>query len=179
MFSNIPQNERNTISVANLNMRTTSSVEAMNSVIQRSFRTNPHIYQFIENLRLHESIKSTDLYQLTLGSITNPKLISKRAEDRKRDDKIRICSEKLQNGDISVAEFLKLMANQNSLLGGAYYIFAYWRTSFRKLITFFSIVHTAKNTLNKVSEKSKTAMKKKKKKKDVIKIALPVFPSTR
>lgn len=31
------QNERNTISVADANMRTTSSVEAMNSAIQRPF----------------------------------------------------------------------------------------------------------------------------------------------
>lgn len=122
MFSNIPQNERNTISVANLNMRTTSSVEAMNSVIQRSFRTNPHIYQFIENLRLHESVKSTDLYQLTLGSITNPKLKKKRAEDQMRDEKIRMCTDKLQNGNISIAEFLRLMANENSLSSGGAYI---------------------------------------------------------
>lgn len=94
-------------------MRTTSSVEAMNSVIQRSFPTNPHIFKFIDNLRLFESIKSSDLYQLTLGDITNQTLLRKRALDRERDSKIKVLSEKLQIGVITVAEFLELMADLN------------------------------------------------------------------
>lgn len=102
-------------------MRTTSSVEALNSVIQRSFPTNPNIFKFIENLRLHESIKSTDLYKLECGNVPDQQLQRKRAEDRKREDKIKMCSEMLKDGEISVAEFLKMMANRNLDLTGRTY----------------------------------------------------------
>lgn len=104
-------------------MRTTSSVEAMNSVIQRQFPTNPHIFKFIENLKLHESIKSTDLYQLGQGTSPNEKMQRKRAEDRVRDDKIKFWSEKLKNGEITVAVFLKSMATESgSQSSGVYFI---------------------------------------------------------
>ncbi|XP_031626897.1 uncharacterized protein LOC116343127 [Contarinia nasturtii] len=84
----LKQNERNTISVADLNMRTTSSLEGMNSVIQNSFSSNQNIYSFIEQLRLHESIKSSDLYQLSRSEITNKQLERRRTEDKVRDEKI-------------------------------------------------------------------------------------------
>lgn len=108
-YNNLPKNERNNISVADLNMPTTSSVEAVNSLIQRSFPKKTNIFKFIEHLKLFESIKSTDLYQLAQGEITSQKLERKRAEDKQRENRIIVCSDKLKNGDISVVEFLKLV----------------------------------------------------------------------
>lgn len=99
-------------------MRTTSSIEAMNSVIQRSFPSNTHIFKFVESLRLHESIKSSNLYQLSLGDISNQQLLRRRALDRERDEKIKIFSEKLKDGVISTAEFLKSMTESNEYLTG-------------------------------------------------------------
>lgn len=103
------QNERNTISVAELDMRTTSVLEAMHSVIQRTFPTNPHIFKFIENLKLHEAKKSSDLYQTTQG---NDRIQQIRAEDRERAQKIKECTEKLKDELISVAKFLDLVSKK-------------------------------------------------------------------
>lgn len=103
------QNERNTISVADAHMRTTSLVESMNSVIQRSFPPKPHWYKFVECLRLHEAIKSTDLYQMSSGDINNPKLQQIRAKDKERKEKIQLLLNKLNMEEIDVAEFLEQM----------------------------------------------------------------------
>lgn len=107
------QNERNTISVADANMNTTSLVEAMNSVIQRSFPPNPHWYKFVESLKLHEAIKSTDLFQIASGQITNPKLQQIRAEDIQRKEKIGFLSNKLNLEEITAAEFLEQMCDSS------------------------------------------------------------------
>lgn len=111
----ISQNERNTISVMDLNMRTTSSVEALNSVIQRSFPGQTTIFRFIESLRLHESIKSSDLYQLSLGEISNKIMERRRALDRHRDVKIKRLTTQLKNGEISVNVFLEAMSEKDVL----------------------------------------------------------------
>lgn len=104
-------------------MRTTSSVEPVNSVIQRSFPKKTNIFKFIEHLKLFESIKSTDLYQLAQGEITSQKLERKRAEDKQRENRIIVCSDKLKNGDISVVEFLKLVSKKaNFPAVGTYFI---------------------------------------------------------
>lgn len=105
---NILQNEKNTISVAGLDMRTTSVLEAMHSVIQRTFPQKTHIFKFIENLKLHEATKSTDLYRLSKGD----QIQQKRAEDKERAQKIEKCTEDLERGTITVARFLDLMSKK-------------------------------------------------------------------
>lgn len=87
-------------------MRTTSLVEAMNSVIQRSFPAKTHMFKFAESLRLHEAMKSTDLYQISSGHITNSKLQQIRAADKQRNDRINLLSEMLKSEQISTEEFL-------------------------------------------------------------------------
>lgn len=94
-----------------LSMRTTSVLEAMHSVIQRTFPIHPHIFKFIENLRLHEAKKATDLYHL---SEKDAKIQQIRAEDRERAEKLRKCTEDLENGLISVENFLDLMSQTKS-----------------------------------------------------------------
>lgn len=114
-----PQNERNTISVADLRMRTTSSVEGINSVIQRHFPQKPDIFHFVENLKMHESIKSSDLHRLFLKK----RQVRKRKEDEEREERIQICSEHLKNGEISAMQFLKLLANQKAFSSFRTYYF--------------------------------------------------------
>lgn len=113
------QNKRNTISIANLDNRTTSPLEGINSYIQRTFPTNTTIFQFVDSLKLHETRKSTDLYQLSTGSITNPEL-KRRAIDQERDEKIKYFSQKLKTGKISIASFLISMADRDLLPPGPY-----------------------------------------------------------
>lgn len=89
-------------------MRTTSQVEAINSSIQRSFPSNTNIFKFIRNLQLFDCIKSSDLYALHLNEI----LKKKRLEDQQRDEKIKLCTASLKDGEITVPEFLRLMAHK-------------------------------------------------------------------
>lgn len=87
-------------------MRTTSVLEGMHSVIQRTFPTKPHILKFIESLRLHEATKSSDLIQLLKGNIIQ----QIRAEDRERAQKIKKFTEDLEAELISVEIFLDKMS---------------------------------------------------------------------
>lgn len=96
-------------------MRTTSPLEAVNSVIQRSFPEQTNIFKFTESLKLYESIKATDLYQLAKKEINSPHLERKRREDRQRDEKIRMWSAYLTNNIITVAKFLDEMSTKEVL----------------------------------------------------------------
>lgn len=109
------QNKRNTISVAELNMRTTSSVESVNSIVQRSFPDRTNIFKFVESLKLFETIRSTDLHQLSKGEIRTPQLERKRAEDRARDEKIKRLSMSLKQKKIPIAEFLEEICTKDIL----------------------------------------------------------------
>lgn len=91
-------------------MRTTSSIEALNSTIQRTFPDSSNIFKFIQNLSLFDAIKSSDLYQLTLETGMNAK--KKRFDDQQRHEKIDFCSKCLKNEELNVFEFLSLMADK-------------------------------------------------------------------
>lgn len=70
-------------------MRTTSSIESLNSVIQRKFPKNKNIYSFIESLRLEDAIKTSDFYQILAGNISNQQLQKRRLSDQYRGEKIQ------------------------------------------------------------------------------------------
>ncbi|XP_055307903.1 uncharacterized protein LOC129572024, partial [Sitodiplosis mosellana] len=114
------QDARNTISVIDLNMRTTSSLEALNSIIQRTFPGQTTIFKFVESLKLLESIKSSDLHQLTSGFISNQQLERRRRADKHRNDKINHFTGLLTNKEISVAVFLESMSGKDVLPTIAY-----------------------------------------------------------
>lgn len=94
-------------------MRTTSSHESLNSQIQRMLPQTTNLYKFAESLQLHESIKSSDLHQLSTGNITNGLMEKRRAEDKARDVKIKLLTEKLRLRKISALGFLKSMSTSN------------------------------------------------------------------
>lgn len=93
-------------------MRTTSLVEAMNSVIQRTFPPKTYWYKFVESLKLHEAMKSTDLYQISSDQIENPKLKQVRAEDKRRAEKIDTLSAQLELEEITAFQFLEKMSEK-------------------------------------------------------------------
>lgn len=98
-------------------------MESINSTIQRQFPAQTNIFKFAQQLRLYESIRSFDLYQISTGMITNRKLVWKRKEDREREEKIIFFTEKLKNGVISIAEFLEAMACKDVLPAEGYKVF--------------------------------------------------------
>lgn len=96
-------------------MRTTSSLEGVNSVIQKSFPARTTIFKFAESLRLYEAMKSTDLYQISTGEINTPQLQRRRTADRERNEKIEFLTKEFNNGNISVADFLVSMSDKDIL----------------------------------------------------------------
>lgn len=96
-------------------MRTTSLVESINSVLQRSFPDPTQIFKFIEQLKLFDTIKSTDLHQISTGLIIKSSLQQKRAADRKRDEQIQQCTNDLKSNAISVGKFLEQVSIKDVL----------------------------------------------------------------
>lgn len=96
-------------------MRTTSSVEGMNSCVQDDLPKHTDIFRFIASLKLFESEKSSELHFLSLEKNLKRQLQRKRPEDRIRDAQIKANTELLQNGEISVGEFLKAMSKKELL----------------------------------------------------------------
>lgn len=135
------QNDRNPLSVFELNMRTTSPVESINSYIQRTFPGQTNIFKFVDNLKLHETTKASDLFQLSINEISSKQLKMKRKEDQKRQNKINVLTEHLKSGEISAAIFLESMSVKKILpstgtffLNLSHMIFTY---------NIFSLPHTA------------------------------------
>lgn len=104
-------------------MRTTSSLESMNSQIGRSFPRHPNIFKFIECLKQHEYTKATIMKKLITNCPKN-QMNRKHQEDKERDEKIRHFSSLFAKKKIGIGMFLEAMANKKILpLNGAYTIY--------------------------------------------------------
>lgn len=99
----------NTISVAYLNMRTTSSVESLNAEIGRSFPKRGNIFGFIHNLKLFDYGKVYDMRRLLI-EIPRGQLNRKHKKDRKRDEKISHFTSLLSKNAITPDEFLNVVS---------------------------------------------------------------------
>lgn len=100
-------------------MRTTSSVESLNSTIGRSFPKHPSILKFVEHLKLHEFGKYCDLLNLSKPDLPSKQLEKqlnrKRKIDREREEKIVFFTKKLKTKEIGPSEFLDAMATKEIL----------------------------------------------------------------
>lgn len=111
----LKQNKKNSLSVSGLNMKTTSSVESVNSAMGRSFPKHPHLFKFIDFLKYHEFSKVLDLQDLKRGDIPKNQFERKRERDRMRDEKIKHFSAELEAKSIDVSRFLEIMATKEIL----------------------------------------------------------------
>lgn len=96
-------------------MRTTSSIESLNSVLGRSFPQHPHIFKFIDHLKLHEFSKYCALLELLKPNIPPEQLNRKRKIDQEREEKIVFFTKKLKTNEILPSEFLDAMAIKDIL----------------------------------------------------------------
>lgn len=104
------QNEKNSLSVANLNVRTTSSLESFHRSLNRSMAKHGTFYVFLEGLKLNESDKSNNMYNLIHNNLPESHLQRRHAEDQKREEYIRQFSADLKNGNLTTMTFLEAMA---------------------------------------------------------------------
>lgn len=93
-------------------MRTTSSLESLNADLVRKFPNHPHLFKFMDHLKLHEYSKFLDLNSL-MNDEASPEC--KRARDIERDQKIKYFSDQLSEKKIDIQIFLEAMANRNIL----------------------------------------------------------------
>lgn len=95
-------------------MRTTSSLESMNSVLGRGCWKHPQMFKFIDHIRKHEFKKSLDLLNLYKND-GNHDFKRKRKLDKEREEKISHFTSQLQKGKINVQDFLEAMSDRNVL----------------------------------------------------------------
>lgn len=112
IFFHILQNHRHSLSVHSLDMRTTSSVESMHGVFSKHFPKHPNIFDFIANLRQHESTITDKIEQLVDDDGPSQMIHEK---DRIRDEKINRYSKLLRNKSISFKQFLSEMSKESEI----------------------------------------------------------------
>lgn len=111
VFFNNTQIHTDSLSVANLPMRTTSFLEGFNSVLNRTIAANPNFYYFVERLQNHESRKADEMSNLVHDPLPKNQFRPKHKKDQERDMKIKHNTELLCAGKLSVAGFLEAMAS--------------------------------------------------------------------
>lgn len=98
--------------MAGLNMRTTSSIESMNSQLRRSFPKHGSIWKFVEQLKYHEFSKATEMIKLTEAEVTEQQLGRKIKKDKEREVKIKFFTKLLKKNEISIDEFIEAMGGK-------------------------------------------------------------------
>lgn len=97
-------------------MRTTSSLESLNSQLSRSFPKHGSIWKFIEQLKSHEFMKATEMTKL-MHSNAPTQNQRKRKKDKEREAKIDFFMNMLDANEISPGLFLEAMGNRIILPG--------------------------------------------------------------
>lgn len=90
-------------------MRTTSSLEAMNAVLRRTFPNHPHVFKFIDRLKIHEFSKYLEMLE-AVRSIGVGSVVRKKKKDQIRDNKINCLTLALKIKNLTPGEFLKSMS---------------------------------------------------------------------
>lgn len=97
-------------------MRTTSSLEALNSAMGRSFPKHPHIFRFIDRLRLFDLSKSINMLDLIRNNSINEQHKRKRQRDQQREEKIQHFTNELKTSEsMTPGLFLEAMACKDVL----------------------------------------------------------------
>lgn len=96
-------------------MRTTSSLESVNSTLGRSFPKHPHIFRFIDRLRLYEFSKLLNMLDLVKNEDPDQQFQRKRQRDKEREAKIQFFTKACMENGVNWGEFLDAMANKDVL----------------------------------------------------------------
>lgn len=93
-------------------MRTTSSLESLNATLRRSFPMHPHIYKFMDRLKVHEYSKMMDMFEALRSNQPDVQLHRRKKKDQLRDEKIKQLTSQLKSDtNMSPSLFLREMAS--------------------------------------------------------------------
>lgn len=101
-------NEKHSNSVFGIWMRTTSPLEAFNSVLNRSLPKHANFFKFLEGLKNHEFTKAVDMRNAI--NEPEPEVKRKRKRDQLREDRISKYSGLLKAKKIKIDEFFEEVA---------------------------------------------------------------------
>lgn len=130
---------KNPLSLCNVPMRTTSSVESLHSKNHKIFPKHPHIFKFMECLKELENEKTQDMRRLMTG-MPPGQLERRHKKDRDREDRIRYFTEQFQLNNINEIEFLRGVAIRKSLLSQGTLSYKFSDTFFESYSS-FSMLH--------------------------------------
>lgn len=94
-------------------MRTTSSLESFNAVLNKSIAKRANLFKFIPRLRLHESRKADEMYHLAHDILSPVQFMRRKKKDQIRDEKIKHLTSKYLEGNITnqkIQSFLEEVA---------------------------------------------------------------------
>lgn len=92
-------------------MRTTSSLEGFNSILNRTIAKHSNFYRFVERLRIHESRRADEMINLVRDQSSKKHLEPRHKKDQDRDQKIKHHTSLLCNNKVSIADFLNAMTS--------------------------------------------------------------------
>lgn len=95
-------------------MRTTSSVESFNHVLNQSISKRPNFFKFVQMLRFVESQKTDEMFDLANNTIP-AHLERRKKRDQEREKKIRALTQDLKRRmtDEKIKSFLIQVAEEN------------------------------------------------------------------
>lgn len=83
----------------------------MNAVLRRICPDHPHLFKFIDRLRLHEFSKSIDMLEAVRSNAPVERLHRRRLQKiKQRDQKIKELTSELVNKNLTPAAFLEIIA---------------------------------------------------------------------
>lgn len=97
-------------------MRTVSSLESFHSGLNRSMVKKGHFFKFVVGLKLHESRKADNMFNLVHGKMPNNQLHPKHPWDQERDNKIKHFIKLLCDKKLSIKGFLQGMASDKNCM---------------------------------------------------------------
>lgn len=107
------QHKTNSLSVANLPMRTTSSLECFHSKLNRTVAKKPNFFKLTERLKMHESRSADRMHNTIHDILPDERFEPKLKRDKERAAKIKHFTDLLCNEKITVGQFLNAMAAED------------------------------------------------------------------
>lgn len=95
-------------------MRTTSSLEASNSVLNRSITKKTNYFKFFERMQTHESRCADRMYNLVHDLLPEKHFEPRHKVDQERAKKININTTLLCKGEMTPAKFLDEMTSDET-----------------------------------------------------------------
>lgn len=96
-------------------MRTTSSVESFNALLNRSIVKSPEFFNLVLSLKIHETRIVDEMWYVSRSNPEpNDYFEKKKKKDQERDKKIRVLTKKLNEMELTTEEFMREMAKDEN-----------------------------------------------------------------